>query len=143
MSRYGLTPSVITYNSLIDACGRAGDVDRARQVFCSLKEAGLSPNDRTFSALIHSHAVQGQVTTDLNIVYFLEDAMEWQFRAAEGRGWEGVGAKADGGWAWAWEREGVNAGVIVPVFTILTIDGWIEWCQTWSTRRKLHTAKYI
>lgn len=61
MSRYGVTPSVITFNSLIDACGRAGDVDRARQVFSRLAQAGLRANDRTFSALIHSHAVQGQV----------------------------------------------------------------------------------
>ncbi|CAN0535712.1 unnamed protein product, partial [Ectocarpus sp. 8 AP-2014] len=53
MSRYGVTPSVITFNTLIDACGRAGDIDRARQVFSRLSQAGLSPNDRTFSALIH------------------------------------------------------------------------------------------
>lgn len=61
MSRYGVTPSVITFNSLIDACARAGDIDRARLMFARLGEAGLRPNDRTFSALIHSHAVRGQV----------------------------------------------------------------------------------
>ncbi|CAN0394125.1 unnamed protein product, partial [Hapterophycus canaliculatus] len=60
-SRYGVAPSVITFNTLIDACGRAGDTERARQVFSRLAQAGLSPNDRTFSALIHSHAVKGQV----------------------------------------------------------------------------------
>lgn len=62
MPAYGLTPSIITFNSLIDACARAGDIDRARSVFCRLGEAGLRPNDRTFSALIHSHAVLGQVS---------------------------------------------------------------------------------
>lgn len=60
-SCYDVTPSVITFNTLIDACGRAGDTERARQVFSRLVQAGLSPNDRTFSALIHSHAVKGQV----------------------------------------------------------------------------------
>lgn len=61
MSRYGVTPSVITFNSLIDACARTGDINRARLVFSRLVDAGLRPNDRTFSALIHSHAVHGQV----------------------------------------------------------------------------------
>lgn len=61
MSRYSVTPTIITFNSLIDACARAGDIDRARSIFAHLREAGLKPNDRTFSAMIHSHAVLGQV----------------------------------------------------------------------------------
>lgn len=61
MSNYGVTPSVITFNSLIDACARTGDIGRARQVFSRLVATGLRPNERTFSALIHSHARGGQV----------------------------------------------------------------------------------
>ena len=61
MSSYGLAPSVITFNSLIDACARAGAIERARQVFSRMIAAGLRPNDRTFSVLIHSHARGGQV----------------------------------------------------------------------------------
>lgn len=84
MSRYGVTPSVITFNSLIDACGRAGDVDRARQVFSRLAQAGLRPNDRTFSALIHSHAVQGQVCKNQSnsLVWASEKKVRGWFRGA-------------------------------------------------------------
>lgn len=61
MSDFGVTPSLITFNSLIDACARKGDIERARSVFERLGEVSLTPNDRTFSSLIHAHAVRGQV----------------------------------------------------------------------------------
>ena len=45
-------PNIITYNSLISACEKAGRLDQALAVFDKLLASGLDPDVITYSALI-------------------------------------------------------------------------------------------
>jgi pentatricopeptide repeat protein len=47
-----LEPNIVTYNSLLDACRRAGDLDAALKAKRQLNESGLFPDIRTFTTLI-------------------------------------------------------------------------------------------
>ncbi|XP_057846094.1 pentatricopeptide repeat-containing protein At5g61990, mitochondrial-like [Cryptomeria japonica] len=48
----GLTPNAITYNHLIDAHCKIGEIDKALKHFSNMKVAGISPNVVTYSKLI-------------------------------------------------------------------------------------------
>ena len=52
-----VNPTVVTFNTLIESCARNGKVQRAREVLELMKKRGLSPDERSFSAVV-------QVTTD-------------------------------------------------------------------------------
>mmetsp|Transcript_17191 Transcript_17191/g.15073 ORF Transcript_17191/g.15073 Transcript_17191/m.15073 type:complete len:208 (+) Transcript_17191:497-1120(+) len=47
-----ITPNEITYNTLIDACTRAGDMDLAFKYFTEMKEKQLQPDNFTYSTII-------------------------------------------------------------------------------------------
>jgi pentatricopeptide repeat domain-containing protein 1 len=52
MDTYGVPPNVVTYNSLIAACGKCGRPNEAIALFSAMKDVGLVPDVITFSALI-------------------------------------------------------------------------------------------
>ena len=52
MRQQGLQPNVITYNSLISACGKSGKAERALQFFAKMQQQGLRPNVITYNAVI-------------------------------------------------------------------------------------------
>lgn len=47
-----LEPNIVSYNSLLDACRRAGDLDAALETKRQLDESFLTPDARTFTTLI-------------------------------------------------------------------------------------------
>lgn len=47
-----LEPNLVTYNSLLDACRRAGDLDAALEAKRQLDESALVPDARTYTTLI-------------------------------------------------------------------------------------------
>ena len=47
-----LTPNLVTYNSLLDACHKAGDLDAALEAKSMLRDARLRPDARTYTTLI-------------------------------------------------------------------------------------------
>ena len=47
-----LEPNIVTYNSLLDACRRAGDLDAALEAKRQLDESDLMPDARTYTTLI-------------------------------------------------------------------------------------------
>lgn len=47
-----LEPNLVTYNTLLDACHKASDLDAALQAKQALVEAGLEPDARTYTSLI-------------------------------------------------------------------------------------------
>eukprot|EP00897_Mesotaenium_endlicherianum_P005960 jgi/Mesen1/5392/ME000268S04594 len=60
MMAAGVSADVLTYTALISACGRAGHLVRAEQLFADMRHlAGLRPNDVTYLALIDSYAKEG------------------------------------------------------------------------------------
>ncbi|KAK3262832.1 hypothetical protein CYMTET_28338, partial [Cymbomonas tetramitiformis] len=56
----GVEPNVITYNSLISACEKGGQWEKALEVFAGMKKAGVEPNVITYSSLISACEKGGQ-----------------------------------------------------------------------------------
>lgn len=50
----------IVYSSVIDACGKAGDSERAMEVFQRMRLRGIKPHLVTYSALARPFAYRGQ-----------------------------------------------------------------------------------
>ncbi|CAN0397008.1 unnamed protein product, partial [Ectocarpus sp. 13 AM-2016] len=48
----GVLPNAINYNQAIRALGKGGDWERAIGLLEEMKEAGVSPDERTFNAAI-------------------------------------------------------------------------------------------
>ena len=58
MRKRGIAPTLVTFNTLIDACARSGNLTLAYETLAEMREAALRPNERTFSILIHACARQ-------------------------------------------------------------------------------------
>jgi len=52
---------LVTYNALVDAMSRVGDVDRAADLFRDMCAQGLSPDLVTYSTVIKGYCVQGDL----------------------------------------------------------------------------------
>lgn len=53
-------PNVKTFTSLINACGRGGDIEEGQTIFESMKDFGVEPNVMTYNALIALYSKQGE-----------------------------------------------------------------------------------
>ena len=53
-----LEPNLVTFNTLLDGCQKAGDLDAALQAKEALEQAGLRPDQRTYTSLIATVARQ-------------------------------------------------------------------------------------
>jgi pentatricopeptide repeat protein len=53
-----LTPNSVTYNTLIDACRRAGDLTKGLQTLQDMRSSGSQPDARTYTSLISTVARQ-------------------------------------------------------------------------------------
>lgn len=61
MKAEGLPIGLVTYNTLIDAMSRVGDVDRAADLFRDMCAQGISPDLVTYSTVIKGYCVQGDL----------------------------------------------------------------------------------
>ena len=52
MRRRGLTPTTVTYNTLLDGCARARNLTLAAATLAELRAAGLAPSERPLPILI-------------------------------------------------------------------------------------------
>ena len=52
MSTIGLTPTFVTYNSLIDVYVRCNQMDKAWDLFAKMRKIGLKPDNFTCSTLV-------------------------------------------------------------------------------------------
>merc|ERR1719335_269439 len=60
MLQQKVAPNVVSYNAVIHACGRAGDVARAKRWLSKLLEDGLEPSVKSYGAVIDACARAGQ-----------------------------------------------------------------------------------
>ena len=58
MVNAGVTPNRVSYNSVIDACERKGDEDRAE--YWQSQMAGVRPNEVSYDIVIHALLVKGE-----------------------------------------------------------------------------------
>merc|ERR1719222_308978 len=54
MEHAGLVPGLLTFNSVINACAKAGDVCRAEHWLSEMSERGVKPDTVSYSTVIHA-----------------------------------------------------------------------------------------
>lgn len=59
MEHVGVTPNVVTWTSVVSACGVAGRADVAEEVVTRMRAMGSEPNVVTLTALIRAHGRAG------------------------------------------------------------------------------------
>jgi len=59
----GVRPNVVSWTSVVSACGVAGRADVAAEVVARMRRAGCAPNVVTLTALIHAHGRAGHSET--------------------------------------------------------------------------------
>ncbi|XWS22896.1 hypothetical protein CRYUN_Cryun29cG0075300 [Craigia yunnanensis] len=89
--KIGLTPDIVTYNSLIDGYGKVGlsdevlfpfeemkndKIEETKPVMGEMKESGLSPNPVIYTTVMDSYFKAGKITEALNL---LEKCGTWEF----------------------------------------------------------------
>lgn len=81
--RYGKLPSpdIISYNTSLAACARAGQPDAAERLFANLETRGLTADVKTFTAIVDAHArADGQRTSCAKATAWLKRALEHNIR---------------------------------------------------------------
>ena len=61
-----MTPNLVTYNTLLDACHKAGDLDAALQAKRQLDQSGIMADARTYTNLIATVARKASQTSGVN-----------------------------------------------------------------------------
>merc|ERR1719498_1860694 len=61
MTDAGISPDVVSYNTIITACAKAGDLELAEEWLNRMEKAGIKPNLVPFLCMIQSHSCQGHV----------------------------------------------------------------------------------
>ncbi|XP_024391603.1 pentatricopeptide repeat-containing protein At4g21880, mitochondrial isoform X2 [Physcomitrium patens] len=74
MLRLGVQPTVVTYNSLISACVKIGDLERACSLFPEMKELGVEANTHCYNPLIQGFAMQGRFDRALAVMRSMDAA---------------------------------------------------------------------
>ena len=55
MAEFGCFPDNITYNTILDALCKKGQLTKVRDVLQEMKNAGLVPNKNTYNILVHGY----------------------------------------------------------------------------------------
>ncbi|KAG0619465.1 hypothetical protein M758_4G142000 [Ceratodon purpureus] len=74
MLRLGVQPTVVTYNALISACVKIGDLEKACSLFPEMKELGVNANTHCYNPLIQGFAMQGRFDRALAIMKEMDAA---------------------------------------------------------------------
>lgn len=60
MSSYNITPDVVTYSSVISACGKSGNTYLISKILDQMESKGIAPNFVTYSSAIFSYRSNGR-----------------------------------------------------------------------------------
>jgi len=73
MSRKKLDVSIVTFNTLIDACARSGRMDQVARVEEDMRSNGIKPNVITYSTMIKGYCQMGDIQTGFAILKRMKD----------------------------------------------------------------------
>jgi pentatricopeptide repeat protein len=59
MKVHGYTPDAAVYNTLINACANAGDLEKALETVAAMQSEGISPNVITYTSLLKACGING------------------------------------------------------------------------------------
>jgi len=68
MSRRNIELSIVTYNTLIDACARAGRMENLPKILEDMKTYRVKPNVITYSTMLKGHCQNGDIQTAFAIL---------------------------------------------------------------------------
>jgi pentatricopeptide repeat domain-containing protein 1 len=68
MDEMNIQKTVVTYNTVISACARAGEVSTAKNLLQKMKRAGISPNIYSFNAVMTACATSSRWKDALHIL---------------------------------------------------------------------------
>merc|ERR1719428_2136457 len=63
---------VVTYNTLIDACARVGEMQQAAELFTTMCASGIEPDLITDSTIIKGYCVQGDLEKGLQLFSIMQ-----------------------------------------------------------------------
>jgi len=59
MEHAGVPADVVVYSTVLDACAKVGDCERAQQVFDQMRTRGVTPNVVSYASLARPYAHEG------------------------------------------------------------------------------------
>merc|ERR1719450_497064 len=68
MKRCQVELTVVTFNTIIDACARAGRMEHGPKILEDMKVAAISPNIVTYSTIIKGHCQAGDIHTAFELM---------------------------------------------------------------------------
>eukprot|EP00210_Caulerpa_lentillifera_P000364 g357.t1 len=71
---YGLTPDIYTYNSMLNVCASAKNLDRAKEVIEEMKSNGIAGGNVTLNTIINVYA---ESCNTYNAKTYLEECKKW------------------------------------------------------------------
>lgn len=81
MTSHGIQPSAITYNLLVDACARNGQMESIPELLLSMHKRGFTPNLITYSTIIKGFCGNGDVVSAVRTLAKMRN--ETKFRPDE------------------------------------------------------------
>merc|ERR1719245_991945 len=76
MNKRGIELSIVTYNTLIDACARCGRMDSVADIINDMKKHKIRPNVITYSTMLKGHCQAGDIQMGFSILKQMKkDAM--------------------------------------------------------------------
>ena len=73
MKENNLVPNSVTYGCLIDACVKNGKIDRAIEIFETMKKDGVQLNTIIYTTMIKAYAKSFKLEKALEIYYTMKD----------------------------------------------------------------------
>ncbi|KAF8394005.1 hypothetical protein HHK36_020207 [Tetracentron sinense] len=61
MGEFGIGPTIVTYNTLLDSFCKEGEVQEALDLLLQMQERGCAPNDVTYNVLINGLSKKGEL----------------------------------------------------------------------------------
>lgn len=68
MNKKKIEFSIVTYNTLIDACARCGRMEHVPEILEDMKERRIKPNVITYSTMLKGHCQMGNIQTGFQIL---------------------------------------------------------------------------
>lgn len=73
MDKSNIKADEVLYNSLLDGCCKAGEVDMALKVYSNMRTLCIRPSNVTFSILVKVHSKRNDLKTALLVLKEMKD----------------------------------------------------------------------
>jgi len=70
---FSTEPNVVSFSAMIDACAKAGSLEKAEKWHARMVEVGVEPNSHSFGAVINACAKSGEIQSAIRWLDRMED----------------------------------------------------------------------